>query len=137
MILVVDASAAVKWVVREAGHAEILERSAGRQRVAPDFVLVETANIFWKKVRKKEFDQQQAEEGYAFVRDAYEAFHPTASLTERAIRLAFEYNHPVYDCLYLACALEEKAELLTADRRLATVAQLASVPVSLITGDAP
>jgi predicted nucleic acid-binding protein len=32
--------------------------------------------------------------------------------------LAFELDHPVYDCLYLACAMREKTTLITADQRL-------------------
>ena len=34
-----------------------------------------------------------------------------------ALRLGAELDHPVYDCLYLALALERGAALATADRR--------------------
>ena len=45
-------------------------------------------------------------------------FRPTAPLASRAIELALELDHPVYDCFYLALAEAEKTELVTADLRL-------------------
>ena len=41
----------------------------------------------------------------------------------RALRLAVDLEHPIYDCIYLALAEQVGDELLTADRRfLAAVA---------------
>lgn len=34
-----------------------------------------------------------------------------------AARLAHDLDHPVYDCLYLALALQEQRPVITADRR--------------------
>jgi predicted nucleic acid-binding protein len=39
-------------------------------------------------------------------------------LTARALEIAAELRHPVYDCFYLALAESEDATLVTADRRL-------------------
>ena len=47
---VVDASVAVKWVVREQ-HSGDARSLAGARLEAPDLLLVECANIIWKKVR--------------------------------------------------------------------------------------
>ena len=44
--------------------------------------------------------------------------HPVADLIERAMQIAMEIEHPVYDCLYLACAERTESELATADRNL-------------------
>jgi len=44
--------------------------------------------------------------------------HGSAPLLSRATNLAIEIGHPVYDCLYLALAVETNAPLATADRRL-------------------
>ena len=137
MTLVVDASAAIKWVVKEEGHAEVLRRSAGQRLAAPDFVLVEAANILWKKVRLRQLDQKQAHDGYEFIRDAYEVLHPTLSLNASAFETSLRLDHPIYDCLYIACAADEQAEILTADKRLAAIAVQAGVAVNLVTGDSP
>jgi predicted nucleic acid-binding protein len=37
----------------------------------------------------------------------------------RALRLATELSHPVYDCLYLALALNYDTHVITDDRRFA------------------
>ena len=42
---------------------------------------------------------------------------PTSSLIGAAARLALDLDHPVYDCIYLALALQEGYPVLTADRR--------------------
>ena len=52
MKLTVDASVVVKWYVSEA-HSEESRALLGHrlERYAPDFVLVELSNVFWKKAR--------------------------------------------------------------------------------------
>jgi predicted nucleic acid-binding protein len=42
---------------------------------------------------------------------------PTADYVAAAQSLAFELAHPVYDCLYLAIALSQRAIVMTADNR--------------------
>jgi len=43
---------------------------------------------------------------------------PTVWLVRRALQIATELRHPVYDCFYLALAEAEDAAVVTADRRL-------------------
>ena len=38
-------------------------------------------------------------------------------LVASAARLALDLDHPVYDCFYLALALQEQHPVVTADRR--------------------
>ena len=112
MKLVVDASVAVKWVVAEEGRAEALRRTAGQELIAPEFVLIEVSNILWKKVRLRHLDREQAQRGLEFVAGAYERLLPTSQLIHQALFLALELDHPVYDCLYLACSDAENAKLI-------------------------
>jgi predicted nucleic acid-binding protein len=42
---------------------------------------------------------------------------PTRSLFEAATRMSIEIDHPAYDCLYLALAVEKKCQFVTADQR--------------------
>lgn len=133
MTLVVDASVAVKWVVLEDARDEALEQAAGRELVAPEFVLTEVSSILWKKVRTGQLPVEQAQQGLAFVRSAFVKMLPTRLLTDRAFAMAISLDHPVYDCLYLATAEVENAALLTADRRLAQQAmRLGTVATHLI-----
>ena len=113
MSVVVDASIAVKWVVAETGHEESLLLSRAQPLIAPDFVLVETANVLWKKVRIGELMREQALQGLAFIREAYAELIPSSGLIERALNIALQLDHSVYDCLYLACAQVEQLEFVT------------------------
>ncbi len=135
MTLVVDASAAVKWVVQESGRPDALRYAAGERLVAPDFVLAEVANILWKKLRLGQLNSEQAERGLAFVSHAYERLLATEVLIGRSLKLAEQLDHPVYDCLYLACAEAEDAGLLTADRRLSEKAGLLLGKPTILVGE--
>ena len=42
---------------------------------------------------------------------------PTRSLLEAATRIAIELDHPSYDCLYLALAIEKGCPFVIADER--------------------
>ena len=122
MNLTVDASVVVKWYVSEI-HSEQARWLLGHrlERFAPEFVLVELANIFWKKARLREIgDPQPYFQELHRVREAV-VLSPSADLIERAAQIAAQIDHPVYDCLYVACAEATGSTLITADRRLGTV----------------
>ena len=60
MMIVVDASVAIKWFVDEPLHPEarhICKYQFGIQ--APDIILVEVANVAWKKTQQKEIKSEQ------------------------------------------------------------------------------
>ena len=122
MKLVVDASIAVKWVSAELDHAVAVRRVAAHDLVAPELILTESANALWKKVRIKQMNRDQAVAGISFIRDSVKRLVAVTGLIDRAFELSFELDHPVYDCVYLACAESEGALLLTADRALANKA---------------
>ena len=119
MKLTVDASVVVKWYVSEP-HSEEARVLLGHRlvRFAPDFVLVELANIFWKKARLREIgDPHPYFQELSRVREAV-ALSSSADLIERAAQIAAQIDHPVYDCLYIACAEATGSTLITADRKL-------------------
>ena len=123
MKFTVDASVVVKWYVSE-NHSEQARLLLGHrlERFAPDFVLVELANIFWKKARLGEIGDLQAYfQELSRVRQAV-VLSSSADLIERAAQIAAQIDHPVYDCLYIACAEATGSTLITADRRLGDVA---------------
>ncbi|MBE7184444.1 MAG: type II toxin-antitoxin system VapC family toxin [Methylobacterium mesophilicum] len=119
MSLVIDASVAIKWAVGEEGSdAATALLGRGEPPVAPQFVLLESANVLWKKVARRELDGNQAEVGFALIKKAFPTLVPDFSLIDRALSIALELSHPVYDCLYLACAESTGFPLVTADKRL-------------------
>ena len=51
----------------------------------------------------------------------------SGSLVDAALQLALQTERTVYDCLYLALAVQEKAVMVTGDQRLANA--MASSPL--------
>ena len=120
MNLTVDASVAIKWFVAEPRHGEArLLLSSRVQLHAPDLVLAESINTLWKKARRKEIvDPEPYLNDFAALPDIID-LHATGNLIERGTEITFEIDHPIYDCLYLACAEFTESGLITADKRLA------------------
>ena len=124
MKLIVDASVAAKWLFTEEGSVESRQLLAHRIVLyAPDFILTEAANVIWKKARRKEISHAQPYlDELARLPDVV-VLCPSADLVTHASSIAFEIDHPVYDCLYLACAEVKGAPLVTADGKLRAAAQ--------------
>lgn len=120
--LVVDASIAIKWYVREAdsetAHRILL---APVTLHAPALLRLELANGLWKNWRKKLVSAEQIGEAMASLDRTIGHWREPEALIEAALKLCFALDHPVYDCLYLALALELGAPLVTADRRLLAI----------------
>ena len=120
MKLTVDASIVVKWFVAEPLSEDARRLLSHRIELhAPDILLVEFANTIWKKVRLREIaDPRPYWDELANLPEIV-TLHPGEELVESAAQLATALDHPVYDCLYLACAEAAAAVLVTADRRFA------------------
>jgi predicted nucleic acid-binding protein len=116
---VVDASVAFKWVVREEGsEAARALVAAGEPLIAPELVLVEVANAAWKGARRGLVAPGQLAVVAERLPDWLDRIHPVRPLLPRAVAIARDLDHPVYDCVYLALAEREAAALVTADLRL-------------------
>jgi len=115
---VVDSSVVVKWYVAEDYHRNALNVLGSlTDRVAPDILVYEVCNIFWRKLRQGEVSQRQAEVSITeFLRENVQ-FWPGEALAMRAFDISRNLQHPVYDCFYLACAEVLDATLVTADDR--------------------
>ncbi len=135
MKLTVDASMVVKWFVAEPMSDETRLLLAGRIHLqAPEFLLVEFANTIWKKERRGELsDARPYLEELPGLSNII-TLHQDGDLVERAAGIALEMDHPIYDCLYLACAEATDSGLITADQRFAdkAVDKLPGAPVRYI-----
>jgi predicted nucleic acid-binding protein len=138
MILIVDASVAIKWAVDEDGHDDAVALIAGgHDFLVPDFLLLEVGNVLWKKVRRGEIGREQATAALAAVSDTLSGLVHSWSLADRAFQIAMQIDHPMYDCIYLAAAEEYDATLVTSDDRLLRViasGPFASLAVPLADG---
>ena len=119
MTYVVDASVAVKWFVREPLHREatqLLHQSS--ELHAPDWIVLEVAHAAFKKWRDQEVASEQANNMVLALPGFITHLHPATNLTGRALSIAMATRHPVYDCLYIACAEMNESVVITADDRL-------------------
>lgn len=130
--MIVDANIAIYWSV-PGPYAAPATKIMGQTRLcAPNFLLVETAGGLLKYVRAGLLSYTQLKESLDLVHDAITEFVFDGSLLERASDIAFIDNHKIYDCLYLALAIQRREPLATADRRLAALAQKLSIETELI-----
>jgi predicted nucleic acid-binding protein len=118
--IVVDASVGVKWFLPEVHAAEARAwRHGGDELHAPAFFFdLEIANILWKKVHRAELTREDAD----LILDQLPSLpvrrHAEAALLAPAFDLANRTRRTVYDCLYLALAVQLGGRMLTADARL-------------------
>ncbi len=112
MVLVVDASVGLKWVLQEPDShlAEALVRIEA-DLLVPDFLLHEATNVLWLQVRKKLFTPDEAREGLSLLQAQVEPT-PTAHLNlhDVALDIGIAVNHSTYDTLYLAFAVAMGAD---------------------------
>ena len=136
MSLVIDASVALKWVLDEPGGAEA-EALLDEARIAPGLWLIEAANALWKRAGRGEISPDEAAERLQALLNAPVATPRAEDDLASALSLSSQLTHPVYDCLYLALAIREDTQVVTADTRFFAVAERHAVSrgrVRLITG---
>jgi predicted nucleic acid-binding protein len=119
--IIVDASVALKWVLNE--DDSLLARAlAGREELAaPDLLWSECANGLWRWVRRGVLSGRVAHERFAALRRAPVALTAAEGLLVRALMLAVELGYPVYDCVYLALAVQQGRQVVSADRRFVNI----------------
>jgi len=134
--LVVDASVAVKWCLPLSDEGlvpqaqELLDRYGNSSIgfLVPDLFWVEVASTIWKAVRKKRIPRGLADAALTLVQDLDIPTVSSGKMMHQAMQLAITHNRSVYDCLYVALAVQQKTEMITADEKLAN-ALAAYLPV--------
>jgi predicted nucleic acid-binding protein len=129
---IVDASVATAWFV-EIGTSRSARPLLSRDPLlAPSLLRVEVASALFKYVRAELLSVSVPLVAVRALDSIVHEWVEDAALLPAAISLAVENRHKVYDCLYLVLALERREPLVTADRRLAAMAQELSINVELI-----
>jgi predicted nucleic acid-binding protein len=126
-LLVVDASVAAKWFLPAKGET-LTEEAIGLFRryalgeirfVVPDLFWAELGNLLWKSIRNGRCSKASAETALASLGECKLPSVSSLTLLDVAFRIATAFDRTVYDSLYVALALHSKAQLITADERLA------------------
>ena len=118
MTVVVDASVAAQWYLNET-HSHYAQSLLGRgdvDLIAPSIIVAEMANVAWKAHRRGAISEKNAVDLLGLFRESGVRLVPVEDLVEYALDLAIRHRHVVYDCLYLALALQEDCTFVTADR---------------------
>jgi predicted nucleic acid-binding protein len=134
--IVVDASVAVKWClpahdeefVPQAEEILASYRTGRELFLVPDLFWLEIGNALWKAVLKQKINPEMAGRNFRTICDLKIPTIPSFDLVPHALRLAVTHRRTVYDSVYVALALRAKANLITADERLAN-ALAAHLPV--------
>lgn len=117
MRLVVDASVAVKWFVKEEGSdAAKLLRDARHEILAPRLMATEIGNALRRKTLLGDLERNRAAELVEGIPHMPVSWIMDELLSVYAVRLALLLNATVPDCLYLALAEVMEATLVTSDR---------------------
>ena len=89
MIYVVDASIAVKWLVREPLHEvamTLIDEDIALH--APSLILAEIGNTLWKKMRRGEISEDHVRQVGGQIVAYFDSLHSTEDLVERAWELS-------------------------------------------------
>jgi predicted nucleic acid-binding protein len=119
--LVVDASVGLKWVLEEEQSDLATALGRGRDLFTSALFWVEAGNAIASRVRRGEIGRERGNDALQDLRRA--PLHTRsldADAVVAALAIAHDLRHPIYDCCYLALALEENALVVTADRRFRT-----------------
>lgn len=134
--LVLDASVAMKWAIPSAKETLAAESLQLLKRytdgdinfIVPDVFWAEIGNVLWKGVRQRRWPQAVAERATSEIRGQDFFTVSSLELLADAMKIALVHDRSVYDCLYVALAIQFKTEMITADEGLAN-ALAARLPV--------
>ncbi len=124
MITVVDTSAVLRIYIPDGPVPEgmisaLREAERGNEAlIAPELVLLESAQVLLKKTRQKLLTRQEMDELLGCIISLPIRLFGHKPFLVRAVSLAREHKLTVYDAIFLALAEEKSARLITADRDL-------------------
>ncbi|HEX7245803.1 MAG TPA: type II toxin-antitoxin system VapC family toxin [Solirubrobacterales bacterium] len=134
--IVVDASVMVALYIEEplsapARAALLHSREAGDDLHAPDLLLIECANAFWKRVGRGELDRDSAMTAITALSTLEDLDrHPMdGQLVPPSLSLAIAHSLTAYDAAYAALAVQLGGTVLSGDGRFVERASRAGLPV--------
>jgi predicted nucleic acid-binding protein len=138
--IVVDASVIVALYLDEplsapAREALLRVRDSDDDLHAPDLILVECANAFWKRVGRGELDRDSAMTAISSVStlEGLERHPLDEHLVPPALSLAITHSLTAYDAAYAALAVQLGGTVISGDKRFVDRASQAGLPVTSVT----
>jgi predicted nucleic acid-binding protein len=133
---VADASVAAKWVLPGSGEPlrdealHLLSQwiAGNCLLTVPDIFWSESANILWKAFRRGRCSEETARASLIALQELEIPTVSAFALLDSALGIAISHARTVYDAVYVALAVKSKAQLVTADEKLAN-ALAAHLPV--------
>ena len=132
MSLVIDASVAAKWILPQEHSANANALRNEQDLIAPSLIAAEIGSAIWKAVRRGTVLHAEAAASLSAALSPFEALIAAEALCVRALALAIDLRHPVYDCFYLALAERESVPVVTADEAMIAAARKAKIKVRRI-----
>lgn len=125
---VVDASVAAKWFMAEEYSAIAAKlRESQHELVGPDLLPVEVGSALLKKMRRGELSELEGEVGMRALMLLPVHLESSLELLPSGWAIASLYRCSLYDSIYVALAVAQSCQLVTADRKL--FAALADTPL--------
>lgn len=129
-MIVVDASLALKWYLKEAfsDDAEALLAAHSGNITVPDIFVIEVIGALVRRANIKKAERAISQTSIsAFISLFDDGFIQRANLSEqqiaRAATVALNLGHPLKDCIYLALAMDLGCPLVTCDAKFAAKAR--------------
>jgi predicted nucleic acid-binding protein len=124
MKIILDTSAALHVALQGEHAAKLMPLIEEASEVlSPQFIQVEMGNALWKYIRWQSLPLDQALQHWENATGLIDQMLDDAALMPQALGLAAKHEHPVYDMLYIAAALQHGARLLTLDKKLKVLAK--------------
>ncbi|MGL4489246.1 MAG: type II toxin-antitoxin system VapC family toxin [Rhizobiaceae bacterium] len=118
---VVDASVALKWYLTEQDTDKALQLINDKfTLLAPNLLRIELGNAIWKNVRLGNTTIAVWDGVSSSLTASVDMIETNTKMLDRAFEIAVESDHPLYDCVYLALAIEADAKVATVDKRFLT-----------------
>jgi predicted nucleic acid-binding protein len=130
---VLDASIVIKWFAPEV-HSDAARRllASNYTFLVPDFFFAEVANVLWKRVRRTEDTADNARQTLADLNAIPVEVCLSQPLMPIALDIALETDRAVYDSLYLALAITQQCQMVTADEKFYNALKIGSYANNLL-----
>jgi predicted nucleic acid-binding protein len=135
---IIDPSILIQAYVQEPATENVLALLDGLKKPAivtlhaPEFCLLECANILWRHVRFQGMPQATAEKAIRALVDLPMTIHLAATYLSDGLTIGLAQELPIYDSLYIALAKTLGFPLLTADSKQERAAVNAGVSIKPI-----
>lgn len=115
---IVDASVAAKWFLPEEFASSARRVLAGTNEMhAPELFRLEMDSILCRHIRRGQLSVTEGDQIRAALATFPIQHAPNEMLRDAAYGMANQMRCSPYDCLYLALAVAQRGQMVTADRR--------------------